>query len=132
MQLAAQREKRFTRRPLNRSGVAHCQRKATDDDARLAQRAAAAASAARMPLSIYNLFKASLLVLNALAVLHEGRFLKHYQLDSAAANGTADLGAGEPGAARVQVAGLLRFARGLRWPLVAVNLLVVLIELLFG
>lgn len=88
-----------------------------------------------MPLSIYNLFKASLLVLNALAVLHEGRFLRHHRLDSAAASGSVDLavpGAGEPGAARMQIAGLLRFARGLRWPLVIVNVLVILIELLFG
>lgn len=88
-----------------------------------------------MPLSIYNLFKAALLVLNSLAVLHEGRFLKHYRLDSAAASGAVDLGvpgAEEPGAARMQVAGLLRVARGMRWPLVIVNSLVILIELLFG
>ena len=79
-----------------------------------------------MPLSIYNLFKASLLVLNALAVLHEGRFLKHYRLDSAAASGAVDLGvpgAEEPGAARMQVAGLWHpdgwFTRGrcrFTWP----------------
>lgn len=89
-----------------------------------------------MPLSIYNLFRASLLVLNALAVLHEGRFLRRYRLDSAAANGTTELsaapGSGEPGAALVQVASLLRFARGLRWPLVIVNTLVILVDLLFG
>ena len=88
-----------------------------------------------MPLSLYNLFKAALLVANALAVLHEGRFLKHHRLDSAAANGAVELGVPgveEPGAARRQVAGLLRVARGMRWPLVIVNTLVILIELLFG
>jgi hypothetical protein len=88
-----------------------------------------------MPLSLYNLFKAALLVANALAVLHEGRFLKHHRLDSAAASGAVELGvpgAEEPGAARRLGAGLLRVARGMRWPLVIVNTLVILIELLFG
>ena len=35
-----------------------------------------------MGLSLYNLLKACLLVVNALAVLHPHRFLAHYQLDT--------------------------------------------------
>lgn len=89
-----------------------------------------------MGLSIYNLFKAALLVMNALAVLHERRFLKPYRLHGDGANvavGALGEPSGEPSsAARRQVASLLRVARGMRWPLVIVNSLVVVIELLFG
>ena len=54
-----------------------------------------------MGLSLYNLLKACLLVVNALAVLHPHRFLAHYQLD------TVREGTGM----KQQIAGMLLAAR---------------------
>ena len=87
-----------------------------------------------MGLSIYNLFKAALLVVNAMAVLHPQRFLKAYGLHGGGAQGALGPlgGAEDASAVKAQVGGLLTATRYLRWPLIFVNVLIVVVELIFG
>ena len=71
--------------------------------------------------------------MNALAVLHPRRFLAQYGLSDVGGGGGGALsGAAEQGPLRTQVARMLTAARYMRWPLIFINCLVVLIELLFG
>jgi hypothetical protein len=87
-----------------------------------------------MGISIYNLFKAGLLVTNALAVLHPKRFLRAYRLDTVATAPGGPLAAPDDAVSpvRAQVAGALAMARALHWPLIFVNALIVVLELIFG
>ncbi len=71
-----------------------------------------------------------MLVANALAVLHPRRFLRHYNLDaSQLQNGIED-----PNALRAQIANTLRAARtsSSLWVLIMTNVLVIVVELIFG
>mmetsp|Transcript_1293 Transcript_1293/g.3183 ORF Transcript_1293/g.3183 Transcript_1293/m.3183 type:complete len:80 (-) Transcript_1293:266-505(-) len=79
-----------------------------------------------MGLSIWNIFVAGLLCINALAVLHEDRFLAKYGLN------VVDHQASEQGNVKAQIAGLLHAVRYLRMPLIALNGLVIVATLLFG
>lgn len=78
-----------------------------------------------MGLSLYNIFKAGLLVANGVAVLHPKRFLRLYGYDEMDQ---------EAGAAsfKNQVVGLLQAVRYLKVPLIVVNILIIVIELLLG
>mmetsp|Transcript_20932 Transcript_20932/g.67357 ORF Transcript_20932/g.67357 Transcript_20932/m.67357 type:complete len:82 (-) Transcript_20932:818-1063(-) len=81
-----------------------------------------------MGFTLWSLLKASLLFVNALAILHEDRFLK-------------PLGWGAPdpmlndeqrGSVKNQVISLLAAVRWLRAPLIAINFVVIAFELLLG
>mmetsp|Transcript_20806 Transcript_20806/g.36039 ORF Transcript_20806/g.36039 Transcript_20806/m.36039 type:complete len:80 (-) Transcript_20806:83-322(-) len=78
-----------------------------------------------MGFSLYNIFKAGLLVANGVAVLHPQRFLSKYGYDvvdtSSDANGIKN-----------QTVGLLQAVSYLKVPLIAVDILVIVVELLFG
>ena len=78
-----------------------------------------------MGLSLYNLFKAGLLVTNAAAILHPKRLLAKYQL----APGDQVEGM-DP--LKQQISGLLQAVSYLKVPLIILNLLVILIELVMG
>ena len=77
-----------------------------------------------MGFSIYNLFKAGLLVTNGVAVLHPRRFLQGYGLDR--------IDPHSDNALKNQIAGLLQAVGYLKVPLIAVNILVILIEIVAG
>ena len=77
-----------------------------------------------MGFSIYNFFKAGLLVTNAVAILHPRRFLAKYGFDRVDPEGGASL--------QNQVAGFLHAVAYLKVPLIAVNFLVILIEMIAG
>lgn len=78
-----------------------------------------------MGFSIYNLFKAGLLIGNGAAILHPKRFLAQHGL------------AGEqiqdnPDPVKAQIAGLLQAVSYLKVPLIVCNILVILVEVLAG
>ena len=75
---------------------------------------------------LWSLFKAGLLAANGLAILHEDRFLAKYDLH------VLDQHGAEQGQLKAQVAGFLHAVRYLRLPLVALNVLTIFVELLFG
>ena len=77
-----------------------------------------------MGISLYNLFKAGLLVSNGIVILHPKRFLARYGYDQ------IDPNAGS--SAKNQVVGLLQAFSYLKVPLIAINALVILIELVAG
>ncbi len=76
-----------------------------------------------MGFSIYNLFKAGLLLANGAAILHPKRFLQLHGLDEVSNN---------PDPVKAQVAGLLQAVSYLKVPLIVCNILVILIEVLAG
>lgn len=75
--------------------------------------------------SLWSLVKASVLMTNALAILHRGRFLKPMGL----AESDPSLGAAAP---KNQAVGLLQAVTYLKGPLIAMNTIIILVELLFG
>jgi len=77
-----------------------------------------------MGFSLYNLFKAGLLVTNALVVLHPKRFLAKLGMDKI----SLDSGA----TAKNQIVGLLQAVAYLKVPLIICNTLVIFIELVAG
>jgi len=78
-----------------------------------------------MAIGLVHLFESGLLLFNACAILNEKRFLKKYSLDQAVA--AENLGA------KNQVATFLHATRTfMRYPLVAMNVLVILYELILG
>jgi len=78
-----------------------------------------------MAIGLVHLFEASLLMLNAAAILNEKRFLRKYGLDNAIA--------GENLGPKNQVATFLHAMRTfMRYPLVAMNALVILYEIVLG
>ena len=79
----------------------------------------------RMGFSLYNLFKAGLLVTNAGLILNRGRFLAKYRLDDASARSDA-------GPLLIQAIGLLQAIQYLKVPVIAANCLVVFFELILG
>eukprot|EP00441_Pelagodinium_beii_P044794 CAMPEP_0197620884 /NCGR_PEP_ID=MMETSP1338-20131121/1596_1 /TAXON_ID=43686 ORGANISM="Pelagodinium beii, Strain RCC1491" /NCGR_SAMPLE_ID=MMETSP1338 /ASSEMBLY_ACC=CAM_ASM_000754 /LENGTH=111 /DNA_ID=CAMNT_0043190183 /DNA_START=45 /DNA_END=381 /DNA_ORIENTATION=+ len=78
-----------------------------------------------MAIGLVHLFEAGLLLMNAAAILNEKRFLKKYGLDTAVA--TENLGP------KNQVATFLHAMRTfMRYPLVAMNVLVIIYEMNSG
>lgn len=81
--------------------------------------------AADMGFSLYTLFKATLLCTNAIAVLHPKRFLSKHGFDR------VDPCAGGA-SVKNQVVGFLTAVSYLKIPLIIVNFLVILIEIIAG
>lgn len=74
--------------------------------------------------------QAALMVLNAAAILNEQRFLERYGWGFSQL-GASPIGQG-PGAMKHQIIGMLHAATYLRVPLVAFNVIVILIKMVFG
>ena len=81
-----------------------------------------------MGLSIWNLFKAGLLLTNASLILHRKRFLSKYGLDTAVEENNFMT----EGNLKVQVRGFLMAIEYLRVPIIALNSLTIVFELLLG
>lgn len=78
-----------------------------------------------MAIGLVHLFEAGLLLMNAAAILNEKRFLRKYGLDSAVV--------GENLGPKNQVASFLHAMRTfMRYPLVAMNVLVIIYEMILG
>lgn len=77
-----------------------------------------------MGFSLYNIFKAGLLLLNAFTILHPKRFLKHYGLDK------QDLSEGQT--LKNQAVGLLQAVSYLKVPLIVANCFIIIVEILAG
>lgn len=75
---------------------------------------------------LWSLFKAGLLAGNGVAILHEERFLKLYDLH------VVDQAAADQGQLKAQVAGLLNAVRYLRLPLVALDVFAIVMIIFFG
>ena len=75
---------------------------------------------------LWSLFKAGLLLANGVAILHEDRFLRVYDLH------VVDQAAADQGQVKAQVAGLLNAIRYLRLPLVALDVFAVIMIIFFG
>jgi len=81
-------------------------------------------------VTFYGLIESALLLLNALAILNEDRFLKRFGLTVATETYTFD-GAGST--AKTKLASTLSAVRILlRFPLIFLNSVVILLLLLFG
>eukprot|EP01039_Chlorochromonas_danica_P001669 gene1672-1823_t len=78
-----------------------------------------------MGFSLYNIFKAGLLVTNGVAILHPKRFLAKYGYDQVDPNLPAT-------SFKNQVAGFLQAVRYLKVPLIAVDSLLIIMELIMG
>ena len=77
-----------------------------------------------MGLTLWNLFKAALLVTNSVAILNRQRFLQKHGLDN--------VGTIEPTGLKAQVAGLLQAVQYLKVPLIGVNTLTIIFEMILG
>mmetsp|Transcript_30967 Transcript_30967/g.29579 ORF Transcript_30967/g.29579 Transcript_30967/m.29579 type:complete len:82 (+) Transcript_30967:72-317(+) len=80
-----------------------------------------------MGLTLYNIFKAGLLVTNGVAILHPQRFLAKYGYDKMDTSGAEN-----NSAFKNQIVGLLQASGYLKVPLIAINLLVIIIEMVAG
>mmetsp|Transcript_6155 Transcript_6155/g.17210 ORF Transcript_6155/g.17210 Transcript_6155/m.17210 type:complete len:82 (+) Transcript_6155:93-338(+) len=81
-----------------------------------------------MAFGLVHLFEAGLLLMNAAAVLNEKRFLKKYGLDTAVMGSVP-----ESMGPKNQLASFLHAMRTFaRYPLVAMNVLVIVYEILLG
>ncbi|KAM9214312.1 immediate early response 3-interacting protein 1 [Leptosomus discolor] len=82
-----------------------------------------------MAFTLYSLLQAALLVVNAVAVLHEERFLRRVGWGNDQGIG----GFGEEPGIKAQLANLIRSVRTvMRVPLIAVNSVTIVLLLLFG
>ncbi|OPJ79345.1 immediate early response 3-interacting protein 1-like [Patagioenas fasciata] len=82
-----------------------------------------------MAFTLYSLLQASLLIVNAVAVLHEERFLRHVGWGSDQGIG----GFGEELGIKAQLTNLIRSVRTImRVPLIALNSVTIILLLLFG
>ncbi|NWV12416.1 IR3IP protein, partial [Ptilonorhynchus violaceus] len=82
-----------------------------------------------MAFTLYSLLQASLLIVNAVAVLHEERFLRHVGWGSDQGIG----GFGEEPGIKAQLTNLIRSIRTvMRLPLIALNSITIILLLLFG
>ncbi|XP_071436078.1 immediate early response 3-interacting protein 1 [Pithys albifrons albifrons] len=82
-----------------------------------------------MAFTLYSLLQASLLIVNAVAVLHEERFLRHVGWGSDQGIG----GFGEEPGMKAQLMNLIRSIRTvMRVPLIALNSITIVLLLLFG
>ncbi|XP_003745564.1 immediate early response 3-interacting protein 1 [Galendromus occidentalis] len=81
-----------------------------------------------MGFGIYSLLEAGLLVLNAVTILHEERFLNKYGLG----RNMAMQGYQQPGA-KTQIINLIHSVKTvMKVPLIFLNLMTILLEMLFG
>ncbi|XP_037228282.1 immediate early response 3-interacting protein 1-like [Falco rusticolus] len=83
-----------------------------------------------MAFTLYSLLQAALLIVNAVAVLHEERFLRHvgWGSDQQGIGGFGE----EPGI-KAQLMNLIRSVQTfMRVPLIAVNSVTIVLLLLFG
>lgn len=84
-----------------------------------------------MALGIYSLLEAGLLFVNAIAILNEKRFLAKY-ISGSSESFSGDFGDSSPGV-KAQVLTLIRSVHTvLRIPLIAVNVVVIVLKLLLG
>ncbi|NWV16361.1 IR3IP protein, partial [Origma solitaria] len=82
-----------------------------------------------MAFTLYSLLQASLLIVNAVAVLHEERFLRHVGWGSDKGIG----GFGEEPGIKAQLTNLIQSIRTvMRVPLIALNSITIVLLLLFG
>ncbi|XP_001607417.1 immediate early response 3-interacting protein 1 [Nasonia vitripennis] len=82
-----------------------------------------------MAFTLWNLYEATLLLLNAACILHEERFLMKYGWG---ANQNIQ-GFGEPPTVKSQILNLLRSVRMVvRIPLIFFNIVTIIIKLIFG
>jgi len=82
-----------------------------------------------MAFGLYSLLEAGLLVLNAICVLHEERFLAKVGWSSQANN----QGFGEAPGVKAQILDIIRSVRTvMRIPLIFINILVITKKLVFG
>ncbi|NXM28425.1 IR3IP protein, partial [Oxyruncus cristatus] len=82
-----------------------------------------------MAFTLYSLLQASLLIVNAVAVLHEERFLRHVGWGTDQGIG----GFGEEPGIKAQLMNLIRSVRTvMRVPLIALNSITIILLLLFG
>ncbi|NWT00735.1 IR3IP protein, partial [Mionectes macconnelli] len=82
-----------------------------------------------MAFTLYSLLQASLLIVNAVAVLHEERFLRHVGWGTDQGIG----GFGEEPGIKAQLMNLVRSVRTvMRVPLIALNSITIVLLLLFG
>ena len=79
-----------------------------------------------MGFSLWSIFKSGLLMANAFAILHETRFLPHYNLHVVSNNNPDSQNF------KQKAAGLLLAARYMRFPLIGLNFITVVLEMLFG
>lgn len=78
-----------------------------------------------MSFTLFNIFKAILLLANAVAILHPQRFLAKYGYDQ--------IDSMQPSTSlKNQIVGGLQAVAYLKVPLIAVNCLIIIIEVLFG
>jgi len=78
-----------------------------------------------MGFSLYNIFKAGLLLTNSVAILHPKRFLSKYGYDKIDT-------LGDMNGVKNQIVGLLTAVGYLKVPLIVANSLVIIVEILFG
>ncbi|XP_058800111.1 immediate early response 3-interacting protein 1 [Phymastichus coffea] len=82
-----------------------------------------------MAFTLWTLFEATLLILNAACILHEERFLMKYGWG---ANQNIQ-GFGEPPTIKSQILNLLRSIRTvMRIPLIFINLVTIFVKLILG
>mmetsp|Transcript_35047 Transcript_35047/g.64395 ORF Transcript_35047/g.64395 Transcript_35047/m.64395 type:complete len:84 (+) Transcript_35047:337-588(+) len=81
-----------------------------------------------MGFSLWNIFKAGLLITNSILILHRKRFLSKHGLDD-----VSNLGC-DPSEKplKVQAIGLLNAVQYLKLPVIAANVLTIVFELLLG
>ena len=87
-----------------------------------------------MGFNLYSLIKAGILAANGCAILHETRFLRNHGLHEVGAGGGGSMGSvgSQQGGFKQQAAAFLFSMRYFRYPLVVVNVLAIVLELLFG
>ena len=90
------------------------------------------ASHFKMGLSIWNLYKSSLLLINSLLILNRRRFLAKHGLDPNSPAPVNAYGVAEISPIKTQARGLLAAIEYLRVPVIALNTLTVLFELVLG
>lgn len=81
-----------------------------------------------MGFSLWNIFKAGLLVTNSVLILHRKRFLAKHGLDDV--NNMGCNPSDRP--FQVQAIGLLQAVQYLKLPVIAANILAIVFELLLG
>jgi len=85
-------------------------------------------TALAMGLSLWNVFKAGLLVTNSVLILHRKRFLAHVGLDDVRNMGCDP--SDRP--LQVQAIGLLNAVQYLKMPVIVANTITIVFELLLG
>jgi len=82
-----------------------------------------------MAITIWNLYKSGLLLTNSALILHRKRFLAKYGLDPNGARGGLDQNESQ---LKVQIRGFMGAIEYLRVPVIALNTVTVIFEMLLG